>query len=69
MHLNQQIIILVFMMLAPLLGQEKKKIIQPVKEKIEKQKSVKKKYEIVFSNDQDTEAYLEMLKEALSRVV
>ena len=68
MHLNQQIIILVFMMLAPLLGQEKKKIIQPVKEKIEKQKSVKKKYEIVFSNDQDTEAYLEMLKEALSRV-
>ena len=68
MQLNRQIFILIIMMLVPLTGQENKDSLKKIKEKKESPKSSKKKNDIIFSNDQDTRAYIEMLKVALSRV-
>ena len=59
MQLIQRIVVILLMFLIPLFGQDKKK---------EGLKSAKKKNEIVFSNEQDTKAYLRMLEETLSRV-
>ena len=59
MQLNQLKVVILLILFIPLFGQDKKK---------EGLKSAKKKNEIVFSNEQDTKAYLRMLEETLSRV-
>ena len=51
MQIMQQIMVITLMILIPLFGQEK------IKGGV---KSAKKKNKIVFSNDQDTKAYLKM---------
>ena len=59
MHIKQRITVIILMIFVPLFGQDKIK---------GKAKSSKKKNEIVFSNDQDTKAYLKMFEEALKKV-
>ena len=59
MQIKQRIAVIILMILIPLFGQDKIK---------GEAKSAKKKNEIVFSNDQDTKAYLKMFEEALKKV-
>jgi len=59
MQIKQRIAIIILMILIPLFGQDKIK---------KGGGSAKKKNEIVFSNDQDTKAYLKMFEEALKKV-
>ena len=59
MQLNQLKVVILLILFIPLFGQDKK---------IGSPKSTKKKNEIVFSNEQNTKAYLRMLEETLSRV-
>ena len=60
MQLIKRLIIFTFILIIPVIGQDKKK--EP------KSKSFKKKNEIEFSNDQNTGAYLEMFEEAFNKV-
>ena len=60
MQLIKRWIIFTFILIIPVIGQDKKK--EP------KSKSFKKKNEIEFSNNQNTKAYLEMLEEAFNKV-
>ena len=60
MQLIKRWIIFTFILIIPVIGQDKKK--EP------KSKSIKKKNEIEFSNNQNTKAYLEMLEEAFNKV-
>ena len=68
MQLKFRIIILFCSFFLFLYGQNKKDFVKPVKDKKENVKSAKKQNEISFSNDQDTEAYLDMLRTILNRV-
>ena len=60
MQLIKRWIIFTFILIIPVIGQDKKK--EP------KSKSFKKKNKIEFSNDQNTGAYLEMFEEAFNKV-
>ena len=60
MQLINRWILFTLILIIPILGQEKKK--KP------EAKSLKKKNEIEFSNDQNTKAYLDMLEKAFNKV-
>ena len=67
-HKIRYVIIIILLISFPLFGQKTKESIKQNKEQKEESKSAKKKNEIIFSNNQDTRAYLEMLENALRRV-
>ena len=60
MQLMKKWVIFILILMIPVFGQEKKK--EP------KSKSFKKKNELEFSNDQNTQDYLDMLEDAFYRV-